>query len=185
MKLGSPAAMSKEPPSGPADAPGHVGMSVADLEGENERLRTELKEAMAALAAIPNPLPMTGAQLTWFQIIEKERDDWKARAEAIWTHTCIHHTDAERVEASQRCPVCLIASEGKAIDFCIGLTGKAPDEIRAVFAERDTLRTQLAEAQKDAARLREAIDAKCCMPTEVFRHAVITKRDAARAALSK
>lgn len=38
MKLGSPAAMSKEPPSGPVDARSVV-VSVEDLESENARLR--------------------------------------------------------------------------------------------------------------------------------------------------
>lgn len=43
MKLGSPAAMSKNPPSGPADARS-VGVTVEQLESENARLRATLKE---------------------------------------------------------------------------------------------------------------------------------------------
>lgn len=44
MSLGDYKSMSKEP-GGPADAPGHVGMSVEEIESENTRLRLLLVEA--------------------------------------------------------------------------------------------------------------------------------------------
>lgn len=47
MKLGSPAAMSKEP-GGPADARS-VGLTVEQLEDENARLRDALKTARGVI----------------------------------------------------------------------------------------------------------------------------------------
>lgn len=49
MSLGDYKSMQKEP-GGPADAPGHVGMSVADLESENARFRELLKRCTQTLA---------------------------------------------------------------------------------------------------------------------------------------
>lgn len=52
MKLGSPAAMSKEPPNAPADAPGHAGMSVEEIEGVLEEALKDNETVRAGYALL-------------------------------------------------------------------------------------------------------------------------------------
>lgn len=44
-------------------------------------------------------------------------------------------------------------SEALAVDFCVGLTGRNPDEIKGAFSERDTARAQLAQAEAGRSRV--------------------------------
>ncbi len=52
------------------------------------------------------------------------------------------------------------ASEERAIDFCIGLSGRNPDDIRAAFKERDDLRAIIARIRAEVDQYADgAIDA--------------------------
>lgn len=73
MKLGSPAAMSKEP-GGPADAPGHVGLSVEELEDELDEALKALSSGLCSAHRKPDPLHCdTCNKVAWLTSTNLER----------------------------------------------------------------------------------------------------------------
>lgn len=79
---------------------------ISQLRAEVERLTKE-RDAVSAWSGEVREQNVKMAEMV--ATLQRERDEARAEALAIWKHTCVHHNDAERKAASEVCPVCLRA----------------------------------------------------------------------------